>query len=88
MLDFKKRSDKGDSPLMLAIFKKMHKAIDLLIPKCKVNVCDFRRNTPFIVAAANGDTETLKLLKKHGECNASIKNIDGQTALHRACYFG
>lgn len=49
---------------MIAIFKKMHKAIKLLIDLCDPNACDFRRNTPFIAAAANGDIETLNLLRE------------------------
>jgi len=48
---------------MLAIFRKLHRVIKLLIPKCNINACDFRRNTPFVAAAANGDIETLILLK-------------------------
>jgi ankyrin repeat protein len=41
--------------LMIAIFRKMHKAIKELIDRSDLNACDFRRNTPFIAAAANGD---------------------------------
>jgi ankyrin repeat protein len=53
--EFNRRNDKGDTPLMIAIFRKMHKAVRLLVEKCDINGCDFKRNTPFIAAAANGD---------------------------------
>lgn len=73
---------------MIAIFKKMHRAIKLLIDRCDPNACDFRRNTPFIAAAANGDIETLNLLREKRECKMMVRNDEGQSALHRACYFG
>jgi ankyrin repeat protein len=47
---------------MLAIFRKMSKAIKLIIPYSELSACDFNKNTPFIAAAANGDIETLELL--------------------------
>ena len=73
---------------MIAIFRKMHKAVKLLVDKCDVNGTDFRKNTPFIAAAANGDIESMRILLESGNCNALIKNIDGHSAIHRACYFG
>ena len=66
----------------------MHRAIAALIPLCDLNACDFRRNTPFIAAAANGDLSTLQLLLSHPSCNPSVRNLDGHSALHRAAYFG
>jgi len=55
MFDYQRRNDKGDSALMIAIFRKMHRAVKLLVERCNPNGCDFRKNTPFIAAAANGD---------------------------------
>lgn len=58
-LDFRKRNEKGDSPLMIAIFRKKRDVVKALIPYSQIKACDFFRNTPFIAAAANGDIETL-----------------------------
>ena len=66
----------------------MHKVITLLVEQSDINSTDFRRNTPFIAAAANGDLDSLKILVESKHCKFRMKNIEGQSALHRACYFG
>lgn len=40
---------------MVAIFRKMHKTVKVLVDRCDPNASDFRKNTPFMAAAANGD---------------------------------
>jgi ankyrin repeat protein len=64
LLDFRRRNDKGDSPLMVAIFLQKKEAFKALLPYSELKACDFFRNTPFIAAAANGDVETLQLLSE------------------------
>ena len=59
LLDFHRRNDYGDSPLMVSIFLKKRDAARALIPYSNVKECDFFRNTAFIAAAANGDIMTL-----------------------------
>lgn len=65
MLDFHRRNDYGDSPLMVSIFLKKRDVTRALIPHSNVKEYDFFRNTPFIAAAANGDIETLSILLDH-----------------------
>ncbi len=88
LFQFNRRNDKGDSLIMVAIYRGLHRIIKMLVDKCDLNGCDFRRNTPFIAAAANGDIETLKLLSDREGCKMLVRNDEGQSALHRACYFG
>jgi len=73
---------------MTAVFQKCDKAINLLAERCNLNICDNNGNTAFIIAAANGDIATLKLLLRKDMQNQYVKNFDGQNALHRTCYFG
>jgi ankyrin repeat protein len=73
---------------MTAVFQKSDKAINLLVNKCNLNICDNNGNTAFIIAAANGDLLTLKLILRKDPQFQYVKNFDGQNALHRACYFG
>jgi ankyrin repeat protein len=73
---------------MLAIFKHYKDIIEFLEPLSNINICDNNGNTSFIIAAANGDLDTLMLLFNNPNNNPHIKNFDGQTALHRACFFG
>jgi ankyrin repeat protein len=87
-LDFKRRNEKGDIPLMIAIFRRLPNAISSLIHFSDVNSYDFHKNTPFIAAASNGDITTLQLLINSKHCNSLARNYDGQSALHRACFFG
>ncbi len=73
---------------MMAIFAKYKDAIDFLGKISNLNICDNNGNTAFMIAAANGDIETLKfILSRNREC-MFVKNFEGQNALHRASYFG
>lgn len=73
---------------MMAIFANYKEAIDFLGKISNLNICDNNGNTAFMIAAANGDIETLKLiLSRKREC-MYVKNFEGQNALHRASYFG
>ena len=56
------RNNDGDSPLMMAVFANYKEAILYLSKISNVNICDNNGNTAFIIAAANGNIETLKLL--------------------------
>jgi ankyrin repeat protein len=60
---------------MTAIFQKSEKAINLLIDRCNLNVCDNNGNTAFIIAAANGDIQTLKLLLRKDAQYQYAKNF-------------
>jgi ankyrin repeat protein len=60
---------------MTAIFQKSDKAINLLINKCNLNICDNNGNTAFIIAAANGDVSTLKLILRKDQQFQYVKNF-------------
>lgn len=59
----------------------------MLIHLSNLDVMDNNGNTAFIIAAANGNIAALEAFMM--SCNnTAVSNFEGQTALHRACYFG
>lgn len=74
LLDFHRPNDKGDSPLMLAIFRKMARLIPALLPLSNPNARDRNNNTPFIAAAANGDISALQLLERDPRTDTLARN--------------
>lgn len=60
---------------MIAVFQKCDKAINLLVDRCNLNICDNNGNTAFIIAAANGDISTLKLLLRKDDRFQHVKNF-------------
>jgi uncharacterized protein len=88
VMDFQRPNEKGDSPLMVAIFRKMSRLIAPLMPLSDPNARDRHNNTAFIAAAANGDMSALMMLCNDPRTDVLARNCEGQSALHRACYFG
>lgn len=82
------RNDSGDTPLMLALFGGHHKLIDLLLNLSNLGLWDNNGNTAFIIAAANGNLSALAVMLRNPCINALVKNFEGQTALHRAAFYG
>lgn len=72
---------------MLALFSGNLKIIKCLLPFSNHNLRDNNGNTPFIIAAANGNLFVLESIVE--SCNNTmIRNFEGQSALHRAAYYG
>jgi ankyrin repeat protein len=44
--------------------------------------------TPFMAACANGKIEIVEYFLSDPKCNVSAKNLQGQTAIHRAAFYG
>lgn len=83
------RNHSGETALILAI-KMGHSAIaEVLIRHgANVNLSDFDCYTPLILAAqGDGDAEIVKWLLDHGAA-VELRNCLGETALHKAAYFG
>jgi len=47
---------------MMAIFAKYKEGIEYLGKISNLNICDNNGNTAFMIAAANGDIETIKFI--------------------------
>jgi ankyrin repeat protein len=47
---------------MLALFMSNNRILKLLFPFCNLNTKDNNGNTPFIIAAANGNINALELI--------------------------
>lgn len=72
---------------MLALFSSSMKIIKCLLPYSNHNLRDDIGNTTFIIAAANGNIPALEAMLE--SCNNTmVRNFEGQTALHRASYYG
>lgn len=56
------------------------------MPISQFNIRDDYGNSAIIIAAANNNLELVEKLIYL--TNPMIKNYEGQTALHRACYYG
>lgn len=81
------KNEDGETPLILAIFLGNFKIIKCLLSFSNQNVRDNNGNTPFIVASANGNIAALEEMIE--SCNNTMaRNFEGQTALHRAAYYG
>ena len=80
------RNENGDTPLLLALFSGNNTIISHLLVKGKMNVRDNFGNSALIIAAANNNLSVMEKLLE--SINPSIRNFEGQTALHRACYYG
>lgn len=72
---------------MLALFSGNLKIIKCLLPFSNQNLRDNNGNTPFIIAAANGNVQVIEAMVESSN-NTMIRNFEGQTALHRAAYNG
>ena len=72
--------------VMLDVAKKDNpKALDYLVRAGgDINVPDDNGKTPLIIATQNNQTENIKFLANHPECNKNIQANDGNTALHWA----
>jgi len=79
----------GDTPLLLAIMNGNKEILNYLLskPSIDVDVAENKGYTPFIAACASGEIGFVDKLCKHG-CNIKLKTRDGQTALHRAAFYG
>lgn len=82
------RNEDGDTAYMLAIFRDHRDIIQQLQSISDVSLCDNNGHNAFMVAAANGDLETLADLALNENAKVLGRNNEGQTALHRACFFG
>lgn len=72
---------------MMALFSGNFKIVRILLPHCNQNIRDSNGNTAFIIAAANGNIQAMEAMLDAGH-NPMSRNFEGQTALHRACYYG
>ena len=73
---------------MLALFSGNLKISKLLLNYSNLSIRDNNGNTPFILAAANGLLPILEALTENSNNNALGRNFEGQTALHRAAFYG
>ena len=87
-IDFSVRNERGDTLLLVAIFKRMTEVAKALLPMCDPSATDYNRSTAFMAAASNGNADLVLLLLKDRRSNPLARNYDRQTALHRACYYG
>ena len=53
-----------------------------------MGVRDNKGNTALIIAAANGNITALEKMLQNPCTNGLVKNYEGQTALHRASFYG
>jgi ankyrin repeat protein len=83
------KNQHGDSPLMVAVMNKHIEMAMFLIgtANARVRARENSGGTIFIAACASGSLEMVYYLFDQ-PVNYYSKNNDGQTALHRACYFG
>ncbi|MBY0404952.1 MAG: ankyrin repeat domain-containing protein, partial [Cyanobacteria bacterium] len=86
-------NEKGYSPLHLASLKMNSNTLETLLRYIKafsipinIDLPDANTNTPALLAAADGNVATLKLLRKAG-ANFLKSNQEGQTPLHWAAEY-
>ena len=60
---------------MLALFSGQSRIIRYLITVSNVNIRDNNGNTPTMIAAANGNIQTLELLLENPKTNTMLKNF-------------
>ncbi|EAR89739.2 ankyrin domain protein (macronuclear) [Tetrahymena thermophila SB210] len=79
----------GDTALMLAVLYSDLKMVRLLVEKGNVDInCKESEGfTPFMAACANGKLEIVEYLMNRN-CKIYSKNQQGQTAIHRAAFYG
>ncbi|MBF2055228.1 MAG: ankyrin repeat domain-containing protein [Candidatus Sericytochromatia bacterium] len=83
-----RHTDRGLTPLMLAIYRDHGPAVDALIAAgADVNARNLRGHTPLIMAAAGGQLAMVKQLMQAGAQRDAIEEI-GNTALMWAAFWG
>lgn len=79
----------GDTALLLACINGDKTIVRFLIENgAMVNVKENRGYTPFMAACANGHVEIAKYLVEKTNVKYNSRNLDGQTAMHRAAHYG
>ena len=73
---------------MLSLFGNNHKIIRNLMEVSGLGARDNNGNNALIIAAANGHIFALEKMLSNPCTNTSVKNFEGQTALHRASFYG
>jgi rhodanese-related sulfurtransferase len=83
--DVTMQNGKGETPLHIATSKSYSSLARKLMarPEVNLNAQNLLGETPFFLAAANGDVDLMEELVLRG-ANPSIQNHDGDTALHIA----
>lgn len=85
--DINAKNKNGDTPLLLAVYRKREATVELLISAgANVNVKNKDGNTALYVAASEGDLKTVEILVLQGRAEMNLKNKNGNTALHMAVY--
>jgi len=79
----------GDTPLLIAIMNGNKDIFNYLLSRevIDLNIAENKGYTPFIAACASGELDFVDKLCKRG-CNIRLKTRDGQTAVHRAAFYG
>ncbi len=79
----------GDTALTLAIKKGADHIASILIEKgADVNLADYDCNTPLIFASLKDGAPNIAALLLAGGAGVNLKNCLGETALHKAAYYG
>ena len=75
----------GELPCFETLLKNWHKAIGVLIQKApkQLNVSDFKKQTPLMLMAEDGNTELVKIMLQAG-ADPEMQDWQGMTALHSA----
>ena len=73
---------------MLSLFGGNQKIMKYLFEVSTMGVRDNKGNTALIIAAANGNITALEKMLQNPCTNGLVKNYEGQTALHRASFYG
>uniref|UniRef100_A0A8C7ZSM1 Serine/threonine-protein phosphatase 6 regulatory ankyrin repeat subunit A n=1 Tax=Oryzias sinensis TaxID=183150 RepID=A0A8C7ZSM1_9TELE len=81
---------KGRIPLHAAAFSDHVECVSLLLSHgAQVNVGDVQMHrTPLMMAALNGQTNTVEVLVSSGKADLSLQDTERNTALHLACSKG
>lgn len=79
----------SDCSRLEIILEHWHQAIGLLVQKApkQLNVADFKKQTPLMLMAEDGDTELVRLMLQAG-ADPEMQDIQGMTALHSAIKSG
>ena len=78
----------GNTPLHLACFVGDLEIVKLTIDSVDPDVTNNDERTCLHMAYRNGHKTTVKWLLNHGKCNPNLRDKDGNTPLHFACYVG